>query len=219
MIAEIIIALNPSTKPFPSWMVIALQERDLSLTEISEQLGIGKGEAHGFLNTLKGRKFVQQNSETKKYGFGVQAFELGKVPLQETFLKSLILPKLKNLAFRWRESINTAILDDDEFLYFVTRESEETRLPATCTAKGEILPTALPDEVLRRMYADRCRFKRQAKNSISSLKQFLKTLAEVRKKNLAYDRVAKNVSLVYAEWPHPSVITKRISWLPSAFQP
>lgn len=176
--------------------LMALEGRDLTLTEIGENLSMGKGTVHRFLNTLKGRRFVQQDPETKKYGFGVRAFELGKAIRQETFLKNIMLPKLKDLSARCGESINGAILDYDEILYIVHLESEETlrfhtqegsRLPATCTALGKVLLSSLPEESLERMYAQEDQFKVLTKNSIHSLEKLKKTLADVRKKDLAYD--------------------------------
>jgi len=176
--------------------LMALEGRDLTLTEIGENLSMGKGTVHRFLNTLKGRKFVQQDPETKKYGFGVRAFELGKAIRQETFLKNIMLPKLKDLSARCRESINGAILDYDEILYIVHLESEETlrfhiqegsRLPATCTALGKTLLSFLPEESLERMYSQPNRFKVLTRNSIHSLEKLKKALAEIRKRDLAYD--------------------------------
>jgi DNA-binding IclR family transcriptional regulator len=177
--------------------LMALEGRDLTLTDIGEHLGMGKGTVHRFLNTLKGRKFVQQDAETKKYGFGVRAFELGKAIRQETFLKNIMLPKLKELSARCRESINGAVLDYDEILYIVHLESEETlrfhtqegsRLPATCTALGKVLLSSLPEEVLDRMYSQENEFKVLTKNSIRSREKLKRVVAEVRKKDLAYDR-------------------------------
>ena len=177
--------------------LMAREGRDLTLTEIGKHLGMGKGTVHRFLNTLKGRKFVQQDPETKKYGFGVRAFELGRAIRQGTFLKNIMLPKLKNLFARCRESINAAILDYDEILYIVHLESEESlrfhiqegsRLPATCTALGKVLLSSLPNEALLRMFAGKDRLQRQTKYSIDSPKQLAKVITEARKKNLAYDR-------------------------------
>jgi IclR family KDG regulon transcriptional repressor len=177
--------------------LMALEGKDLSLTEIGEHLGIGKGTIHRFLNTLKGRKFVQQDPDTKRYGFGIRAFELGRAIRRETFLKNLLLPRLKDLSVQCRESINGAVLDYDEILYIVHLESEESlrfhiqegsRLPATCTALGKALLSSLPEEVLKRMYSRTDQFKILTRNSIRSWEKLKSTLAEVRKKNLAYDR-------------------------------
>jgi DNA-binding IclR family transcriptional regulator len=177
--------------------LMAVQKRELSLTEIALGLKMGKGTVHRFLNTLKARKFVQQDAGTKKYGFGVRAFDLGATVRKETHLKTLLLPGLRKLATQCREAVNAAILEYSEIVYIIHLESEETlrffthegiRLPAPSTAMGKILLAALPNETLARMYADPEKLKGQTRHSISSFEGLMKSLAEVRKKGLAFDR-------------------------------
>lgn len=177
--------------------LMAVQRRQLTLTEIAQGLKMGKGTAHRVLNTLKTRKFIQQDAGTKKYGFGIRAFDLGSNVRKDTHLKTLLLPKLRHLAAQCRESVNAAVLEYDEIVYIIHLESEETlrffthegiRLPAHCTAMGKILLSSLPTEVLARMYADPEKLKGRTKYSTSSFEQLMKTLSEARKKDLAYDR-------------------------------
>lgn len=177
--------------------MMALERKDLTVTEIGHSLKMGKGTVHRFLSTLKARKFVQQDAETKKYGFGIRAYDLGISIRKEAFLKNLMIPELRELASQCRESVNAAILEYDEIIYIAHLESEETlrfymqegsRLPATCTAMGKVLLSSLPNEVLLRMFTGEDRLKRQTKYSIDSVEQLMRVIAEVRKKNLAYDR-------------------------------
>ena len=177
--------------------LVAVKKRELTLTEIAEDLKMGKGTVHRFLNTLKSRKFIQQDPETKKYGFGIRAIDLGTGVRKEDYLKNILLSRLRRLAAQCRESVNAAVLENDEIVYIVHLESEETlrffthegiRLPAHCTAMGKILLAALSPDLLSRMYADSEEWKGRTKHSLTSLQQLAKTLAEVRKRNLAYDR-------------------------------
>jgi len=177
--------------------LMAVQKREMSLTEIAAGLKMGKGTVYRFLNTLKARKFIQQDAGTKKYGFGVRAFDLGANTRKETYLKSILLPKLRQLAIQCREAVNAAIREYTEIVYIIHLESEETlrffthegiRLPAHCTAMGKVILAALPNETLARMYADPENLKGQTRHSISSFEMLMKSLAEVRKKGLAYDR-------------------------------
>ena len=63
------------------------QGRDLSITEISQKLGMMKGTVHRVLSTLTARKFIQQNSRTKMYGLGVRTLEIGMDSKRERFLR------------------------------------------------------------------------------------------------------------------------------------
>jgi DNA-binding IclR family transcriptional regulator len=47
-------------------------ERDLSLTEIAESLGLWKGTVHRILDTLKAFEFVHQDPSNLRYGLGLQ---------------------------------------------------------------------------------------------------------------------------------------------------
>jgi len=176
---------------------MAVKKRELTLTEIAEDLKMGKGTVHRFLNTLKARKFIQQDPETKKYGFGLRAIDLGAGVRKEAYLKQILLPRLRQLAAQCGESVNAAVLEQNEIVYIVHLESEETlrffthegiRLPAHCTAMGKILLAALSPEALARMYADSGKWEVRTKNSLRSFPQLVKILTEVRKKNSAYDR-------------------------------
>lgn len=176
--------------------LMIVEGRDLALTEIGMKLGLGKGTVHRILSTLKARKFVQQKPETKKYGFGIRAFELGSALKKEEFLRKAMMPILKKLSYQCKEAINASILEYDEARYIVHLESEEllrfsiregTRLPAHCTAMGKVLLSSFSDEELKRMYGRKNTFKRLTENSIGSLDQFLEVIKEVRKKNLAFD--------------------------------
>lgn len=51
--------------------------RELSLTEISRDLGLGKSTVHRLLSTMEARKFIDQNPETGRYRLGVRLIHIG----------------------------------------------------------------------------------------------------------------------------------------------
>lgn len=176
--------------------LMIVEGRDLALTEISTKVGLQKGTVHRILSTMKARKFVQQKPDTKKYGFGIRAFELGSALKKEGFLRNAMMPTLRKLSYQCKEAINASILEYNEVRYIVHLESEEllrfsiregTRLPAHCTAMGKVLLGSLSDQELKRIYGRKSAFKQLTENSIGSLDQLLEAISEVRKKNLAFD--------------------------------
>ena len=146
--------------------------------------------------TLKARKFIHQDPRTRQYGIGIRVVELAAKAKKERLLKKAMLPTLKKLSSDCRECVNAGILDYTEVVYIVNLESEEslrfsiregTRLPAHCTAMGKVLLSSLSDESLEEMYPTSSAFKRMTSHSISTLDNFLKTVADVRNNRIAYD--------------------------------
>ena len=170
--------------------------RYLSLAEISSQLDIGKGTVHRILATFRSRGFVQQDPDTRKYGFGIRMLEISSKINRESFIRSIMYPTLKELFHRCDETVNAAVLESNEVKYIIRFEpdrhlkvsfKEGTRLPAHTTAIGKVMLSLLSNEQLKKIYPRKSSFKRLAKNSIGSMEELLNELKKVRKKGLAYD--------------------------------
>lgn len=176
--------------------LIVSEGRELSITEISQRLGMGKGSVHRFLSTLKSHKFVQQDAASKEYSVGVRALELASSVQKEPLLRKVMLPILKKLSIQCKEATNAGLLDYDEIVYLIHIESEEslrfsisvgTRWPAYCTAMGKILLAALDDALLREMFASRGELRMLTDKPPITFDQLMDTLREVRQSGLAYD--------------------------------
>jgi DNA-binding IclR family transcriptional regulator len=176
---------------------LMIEERQpLSLTEIGKKLNFGKGTVHRILATLRSHRFVRQDPKTLKYGLGIMAAEMSTAIKVEDYIVKIIKPHLKKLSESCPEAISASILEFNEIRYIARFESREslrvsigigTKFPAHCTATGKVLLSALSNEQLEKMYADRENIQALTKNSIDSFSRLLKELKRIRNENLALD--------------------------------
>lgn len=171
-------------------------EESLSLMDISNETGLGKGNVHRILDTLRANGYVRQEATTRKYGIGSKLIELGSSIKLEAFLRSIILPPLKDVFEKCNETVNAAILEANQIKYIVRLEPEHylrvsikegTRFPAHTTAIGKVLLSMLTDEELHTIYPSSDALKKLASGSYVSLDEVLKEIKRVRRTGLAYD--------------------------------
>lgn len=170
--------------------------RDVSLTEVAQELNLGKGTVHRIVSTLRVRGFVDQNPDTKKYSLGMRVFEMGSAISKEKFLKKVMKPELLVLSGECKETVSASLLENDEIRYIARLESKQvlrvsiregTRFPAHCTASGKVLLAALSDEELKEVYQRSDHLITLTENSIPSLGELMETIQEVRVKDVAID--------------------------------
>ena len=172
------------------------QGRDLSITEISQKLGMMKGTVHRVLSTLTARKFIQQNSKTKMYGLGVRTLEIGIDSKRERFLRIAMAPFLMELYERCRETVNAAVWEYNGIRYIYRLESEEllristmagARFPGYCAATGKILLSYFSNEDIRQVYSLNKSLKKYTQNTITSVDELIREIEKVRVRKVAID--------------------------------
>jgi IclR family KDG regulon transcriptional repressor len=172
------------------------QGRDLSITEISQRLAIGKGTVHRILSTLKEHKFFQQDSNTKLYGLGVRTLEIGAARKREIFLRKAMAPFMRDLYERCGETVNLAVWEYNEIRYIHRLESEEmlristpagARFPGYCAATGKIFLSYFSDEDIRQIYGRKNAFKKYTKQTIDCVDALIADIEKVRIKRVAID--------------------------------
>jgi len=170
--------------------------RDLSITEISERLAMGKGTVHRILSTLKEHKFFQQDGRTKLYGLGVRTLEIGAAHKREVFLRKAIIPFMQDLYERCGETINLAVWEYNEIRYIHRLESEEmlristpagARFAGYCAATGKIFLSYMSNEDIRQIYGRKNAFKKYTKRTIDSVDALIAEIEKVRVKGVAVD--------------------------------
>jgi DNA-binding IclR family transcriptional regulator len=172
------------------------QDRALSLTEIGHKLGLGKGTVHRILNTLKVRRYVQQHNDTKLYSLGLRTLEIGTLARRDRFLRSVMVPFLRDLSVICKETVNAAVLEYNEIHYIFRLESEEmlrisaplgVRFPAHCTATGKVMLSYRTDDDIRRIYARKNALKQATERSLDSVDALIQEIEQVRINKVAVD--------------------------------
>lgn len=139
---------------------VAESSGNLSLTELTQQLGWDKATVFRLLTTLIRRGYVEQDADTKHYGLGFRVLHV-----QQQLFKALDLPRvardtLTKLALETGETAHLATLNKDQVVIIVQKESASrmavnahvgTSEPLHCTALGKAILMQLSGDSLKRM--------------------------------------------------------------------
>lgn len=132
-----------------------VQTPELSMTEISERIGVNKSTVHRLLATLEARNFVQRDPRSARYQAGIRLLQMAYLTLERNDLRRLAHNYLHKLSDQYRENTNLAILDGTDVVYVDVIEGPQRvkiaatpgmRLPAFSTASGKAILAFLPQE-------------------------------------------------------------------------
>jgi DNA-binding IclR family transcriptional regulator len=131
---------------------------ELSMTSISEQIGIHKSTVHRLLATLERRRYVQRDPTTGMYKLGIRLLQMAYLTLEHIDLRRLSTPYLRYLSERQQETVHLTILDGADVVFVNIIESQQRvklaaalgqRLPAFATASGKAILAYLPEDEVR----------------------------------------------------------------------
>jgi len=132
-------------------------KRGFSISEIGRQLRIQKSSAHLILTTLERRGFLQRNSQTGKYHFGLQLVSLSRSALENLDLREEAKPFLRSLMQESGLTVHMAVLERGEAVIIEKVEGPVLvrlaswigrRLDVNCTGVGKVLIAFLPSDEL-----------------------------------------------------------------------
>ncbi|HEX9039953.1 MAG TPA: IclR family transcriptional regulator [Trebonia sp.] len=166
-------------------------DRALSLSEISQRIGLPKSTVHRLANQLCEVGWLERNSGG--YRVGLRLLELGSVALQRTGLREAAFKHLHSLALRTGMVAHLGILDHGEVVYLdrvtTTRAKLPTRVggrePAYCTALGKVL---LAYEKPASQASALANPKRRTEFTVIDPRAIQATLDSARQTGIAYDR-------------------------------
>ncbi|MGI6789845.1 IclR family transcriptional regulator [Aminivibrio sp.] len=174
--------------------LLGINNKPMSLGEISKELKFPKSTAYGLLATMCKMKFVEQLS-SGDYALGVRLFELGSIILNNWDFRAVAGPHIDKLLKDLQETIQLAVLSDGEVLYIDKRECHQslrvvseigTRLPAHCTSLGKVLLSSLSRNQVERILNEKG-LRRYTKNTITKPDLLEKELNKVRFQGYAID--------------------------------
>jgi len=136
---------------------LARAKRGFSLSEIGRRLRIPKSSAHLILSTLERRGFLQRNTKTNRYCFGLQLVSLSRSALENLDLREEAKPFLCSLMQESGFTVHMAVLERDEAVIIekvvapgLVRLASWVgrRLDVNCSGVGKALLAFLPDDEL-----------------------------------------------------------------------
>ncbi len=182
-------------------------EPELGVAELSRRLGIAKSTAHRILTTFCAKGYVQQVPETKCYRLGIRLHELGEVVAGRNQLRGLALPLLESLRAQTGETVHLAVPEGGQMFYIERLESYHglrfsSRVarvrPIHLTSSGKAVAAFNP-AVAEAAIAQG--FERRTPRTIRTAEQFLRCLAETRRRGYAYSIEEDEPGLASVEAP------------------
>jgi len=170
-------------------------KRGFSISEIGRRLKIPKSSAHLILTTLERRGFLQKNTQTGRYHFGLQLVSLSRTALENLDLREEGKPFLHSLMQQTGLTVHMAVLERDEAVIVEKVEAPGLvrlaswigrRLDINCTGVGKALVAFLPDEDLEDLIKTKD-FARHNQRTIVSKSALKKELMLVRQSGYALD--------------------------------
>lgn len=174
-------------------MCFTSQTPELTMTQISEMVGINKSTIHRLLATLEGKRFVERDQVTGMYRPGIRLLQMAFLTLEHNDLRRLAAPFLQKLCDQFRENVNLSVLDDTDVVYLDVIESPQRvklaaipgqRLPAFCTASGKAILAFLPEEKIQDILARG--IPRYTQNTLTTEEAFLDDMRRTRERGYAF---------------------------------
>ena len=97
----------------------------MSLTDLSQQLGIPPATAHRLLSTFEESNFVEQDAGAGLWFVGLKAFTVGQAFLTRRNYVARARPFMKALVEQCGETVNLGVIDDGEVVFISQVESQE----------------------------------------------------------------------------------------------
>lgn len=187
-------------------------EGSRSLTDIANQCGISKSNAHRLLGTLEACGYVRRSTNSRNYELTLRLWEMGQRVFSLVDLRTVAVPYLQTLAAETEETVHLSVFDNNQTLYVDkvdgihavrTYVSVGDRAPAYCSATGKAMLAYMPDDVVRAIGAEMQRFTPQTVGSVDELRAQLHqireqgysvTLGEWREGVLGYGAAIKSPS-------------------------
>lgn len=170
------------------------RERDVSLGDLAERVGLPKSSVHRLLTTLIAHRFVDRDPATRRYTLGIRLFELGSAAIHERGLHGAAQPQLEELSRSTGETCHLAVLSGIEAVYVYKVDGPANismssrvggRAPCHATSIGKVLTAWGPAELLAEVRAHpmpAC-----TSHTITSVERFDSELAVVRSQGYALD--------------------------------
>ena len=166
----------------------------LKLSQVANDLGLMKSNAHRVLRTLEHAGYVSQNARTKEFSVSLKLWELGSQIVDRLDLRNCASVSLREMANKSGESVHLSILDESDVIYIDKIDSPQPvaaysriggRAPAYCVATGKAMLSELAEAELAPLLKN---LKPHSINTITSMPDLLADLALTRERGYSINK-------------------------------
>lgn len=104
-------------------MTFTWDDREMTLTNISEKIGLAKSTTLRLLGALESEGFIEKNSKTNHYKLGHNLYYLGLIARDSLDIRTISRPFMENITQLTKETTNLYLLDHDDRVCFDQVES------------------------------------------------------------------------------------------------
>ncbi|WP_138754408.1 IclR family transcriptional regulator [Paenibacillus sinopodophylli] len=139
------------------------KEKELSVTEMSRELGMPVQSVHRILGSLMEHGFVAQNARTKKYKLGLSIMEYGFLMWDSLMLRTVARPFMEELSQKTKETVYLATRENAEGVYIDSVDSPQIlkisepiglKLPLFIGASNRVILAYLPRKTQESILAE-----------------------------------------------------------------
>lgn len=176
--------------------VLAEEDSELGVSELSRKLGLGKSTTHRLLMTLESRGFIEQNQTTGKYKLGIKIMQISASVMRQFNIIKICKPYLQDLSHLTGEAAHLCLYSNGEIIFVDKINGKNSSKmqsiigatkPAYTTAAGKALLAELPplkiEEYLRKTI-----FKAYTPYTIIEKEKIKEELTIIRKQGYSEDR-------------------------------
>lgn len=188
---------RPAARAFDVLSLLAEHSGGMTSSELASSLHIPRSTLHDLLSLLSDRHLISRDPHGGHYLLGVEVFRLGASYLRQLSVRDLVVPSMRKLAEHAGMACQMAVLSDRDVVYVAKDNGLALQprlvsevgatLPAHCTALGKSMLAFIPEEDVRATYVELEDWSPLTHNSITSLEQLEKALAETRKRGYSVD--------------------------------
>jgi DNA-binding IclR family transcriptional regulator len=168
--------------------LLSTRHRRLSLSEISQELGIPVSSLHGILRTMQRRMWLEVDETNTRFGIGVQALLVGANYPRGDDLVERAAPVLDWLSEQTGETVHYGRLDGAYVVYLAKRECRYQlrihtavgrRIPAHAASLGKAILACCPDDYVRDLFS--WPLEKLTKHTLTTQREFFADLQRTRR--------------------------------------
>jgi len=175
--------------------LLTQSKKGFSISEVSRKLTLPKSSIHLIVTTLERRGYLQRNSQTGKYYFGLKLVSLSRTAIEGLELREEAKPFLETLMRKTGLTVHMAILERSEAVIIEKIQPLGLiqiatwigrRMDVNCTGAGKALIAFLPEDEFAREIKSKGLAKHNQK-TIVSISRLRQELASIRELGYAFD--------------------------------
>jgi IclR family transcriptional regulator, KDG regulon repressor len=168
---------------------------ELSLHDVSSRARVSKTSALRILYTLVELGYIDRNPETGRYQLGVKLVEVSHRAVSSRSLIQIARPYMAQLRAQFDETVNLAVLRNNEIVYLEIVESRQSfrmvtevgsRVPMHATALGKAIAAFLPPSAMRAILSG-AGMQPYTARTITGMERFEGALQKIRKRGYSVD--------------------------------